>query len=822
MRIWLLTSELPQEFAGGIARYIENFARLLGASGHEVVIISRMRQACDTVVGPGVQVIGVVPRHTSLNQPNPGGLPDTHPAYPYNVLAYWPALSYQLAEEVLRLLQHLPSPDIIESQEYGALPYYLLQRKLTERTPLERVPILVHLHGPTFELARFNQEPRYRFPEYWVGQMEKFCLVAADALLAPSSFLASGIAQTLGRALDVVTIPYPLTVHHEIPRQQAQPGQIVYVGRLELRKGVLPLVKACSRLWQEGENFQLTLIGGDQEFIPRNITVGAFIRQRYSHWIEQGCLRLAGQLDHATVLACMRQAWAIVVPSLWENFPNTCLEAMELGQVVLASRAGGQVEMIETDGGNGFLFDWNQAGDFERQLRVVLALSEGKRTAIGQCAQARIRALCAPESILSQRVCHYETVRARHAPRRFFPIVNPGPTGRTAPGLHVEAETLAVSDEQPGLLSVVIPYYNLGDYLDETLDSILATTYTPYEVLIVNDGSTEPASLRVLQEIDKRGLAQVRILHTENQGLASARNTGVAAARGEFVTFVDGDDLVEPGFFTRAIAVLQRYPNVAFVYSWVRYFGESTDIWPTWNAEFPYLLGHNMLSAFAVVRRSAFLRWARNKPELEYSLEDFEGWLALLQAGGIGVSLPHLLVRYRVRAGSMYRGANWKQLLYLYDVITQYHADAYREWGLELFNLQNANGPGCRWNHPATEAAEVSTTYVAALEQERSKLAAEVRTLGKAWEDHAQFIAAQRAYIESLEVRCRELLATGRETGALTTANGIPWRDYELGGWLVNRARHTWLGRYVLRYPLLKSALKKTLGRGARSENDGG
>src|SRR5262249_26904570 len=288
MRVWLLTSELPREFAGGIARYVENFARLLGEAGHEVVVIARTEQACDTPLAPGVRVVGISPGHARLNEPNPDGLPDTHPGYPYNVLAYWPALSYQMAEAVLQLLQHLPPPDVIESQEYAALPYYLLHRKLTERTALERIPILVHLHSPAFELAHFNQEPRYRFPQYWVGQMEKFCIVAADALLSPSAFLADWLEQSLRRPLHVSRIPYPLVLPRDLPPSQARPKHLVYVGRLELRKGVLPLVKACSQLWAAGADFFLTLVGGDVDFNPKETTVGTFLRQRYAAWIESG------------------------------------------------------------------------------------------------------------------------------------------------------------------------------------------------------------------------------------------------------------------------------------------------------------------------------------------------------------------------------------------------------------------------------------------------------------------------------------------------------------------------------------------------------
>jgi hypothetical protein len=216
---------------------------------------------------------------------------------------------------------------------------------------------------------------------------------------------------------------------------------------------------------------------------------------------------------------------------------------------------------------------------------------------------------------------------------------------------------------------------------------------------------------------------------------------------------------------------------VAWVYSWVRYFGESTDIWPTWNAEFPYLLGHNMVPALAVVRRSAFLRWARNKPEFEYNFEDFESWIALLEASSVGVSLPHLLVRYRVRAGSLYRSSNRNQLIYLYDLLTQRHAEAYREWGVELFNLQNANGPGRLWNHPTLETVDTSS-YLAALEEEKGKWVAEAQRLSQAWAEHVRYIEQleqirdqlwveaqrmgqcweeQKAYIESQQAYIRQL-----------------------------------------------------------------
>jgi glycosyltransferase involved in cell wall biosynthesis len=812
MRIWLLTSELPHEVAGGIARYVENFARILGTAGHEVVIIARTEQACDKTLAQGVRLIGIVPRFARLYDPNPDGIADAHPAYPYNLLAYWPAFSYQMAEEVLRLLQQLPLPDSIESHEYTALPYYLLHRKLTERTLLERIPILVQLHSPTFELAIPNQEPRYRLPDYWVAQMEKFCILAADGLLAPSAFLAHRVKTALRQSLDIATIPLPVLNAGNPPLRTTQPGQIVYVGRLELRKGVVPLVKACTHLWKDGVDFRLSLVGGDVDFLPRNTTVGEFLKYRYARWIASGHLRIVGQVPHSEVLTQMRQAWAVVVPSLWENFPNTCLEAMGAGQVVLASQTGGQVEMIEANGVNGFLFDWQSPGDFEQKLHSVLSLGEAERFAIAQRAQERIRTLCAPEVVLPQRLRHYESVIARHAPRPIFPTVNALATDQSPSEVCTPDVSLLREEEQRRLLSVVIPFYNLGAYLEDTLASIRATSYLPYEVIIVNDGSTDPKSLELLQKIEEQGVAHIRLVHTENQGLASARNVGAEVAKGEFLAFVDADDLVEPDFFPRAIEVLRRYANVAFVYSWVRYFGESSDIWPTWNAELPYLLAHNMLIPIVVTRRSLFLQSGKNKPEFEYNFEDYDGWVGLVEAGEVGVSLAHPLVRYRVRPGSMYQSSNRNQQLYLYDLLTQHHADSYRKWGVELFNLQNANGPGHVWNHPAQSIESPSQPYFTALVQERDKLAAEVRTLGRAWEDQVRFIADQRAYIESLEARSREIIAlNGNSTSIASAGNGVTSREYELGGQLVNRLRRMRIVRWVLRSSTLKKTLKKTL-----------
>jgi len=678
MRIWLLTSELPPETAGGIATYVDGYARLLAARGHEVTIFnggvpSRQRRAA-----AGITVVDLGGRGVR-DDPNP-----------YDVLSPPAAMSYEIATRVLQHAADVGAPGVIESQEYLALPYYLLQRKLTERTCLGTTPIVVHLHSPRFGIAQANQEPRFKLPDYWTGQMEKFCVVAADALVSPSHYLAAWVRRAIGRDLEIACVPYPLVLG-ERPVVRPRPGELVAVGRLEPRKGVLPLVQACDRLWDSGHTFRLTLVGGDLGYAPRATTVHGYLRKLYGRWFADGRLRWSDAVPRPEALRLMSEAWAVLVPSVWENFPNTCMEAMGMGQVVLASTAGGQAEMIADGGIAGFVFDWTLEGDFERKLGDVLSLDAAGHARIGSAARARIEALCAPETVLAARVEHYERARVARETRRLFPTTTTRPA--PAPG--------AAAGEQRGLLSIVIPFYNLGAYLPETLASVEASTYTPREVVIVDDGSDDPASRALAEQLE--GDTRYRVVRTRNQGLGPTRNAGAAAARGEFIAFVDADDLVEREFFARCVDVLQRFENVGFVYSWVRYFGTHAGIWPTWNAELPYLLGHNMLNPFVVARRAWFLRHGQNRKEMEHGLEDHESWLRLVLAGALGVSLPHALVRYRIRPESMFRQMRSDAFLYSHEMLANLHPDVYREWGPELTNLLNANGPSWKWNHPDVE-----------------------------------------------------------------------------------------------------------------------
>jgi len=114
-------------------------------------------------------------------------------------------------------------------------------------------------------------------------------------------------------------------------------------------------------------------------------------------------------------------------------------------------------------------------------------------------------------------------------------------------------------DVMTPLVSVVVTTYNHGQYIQETLRSVFAQTYSNFEVIVVDDGSTDDTSTK-LQAFHGR----ICYVHQENQGVAASRNTGVQKARGEFIALLDGDDLWEPGKLAIQTKALEESPRAGF------------------------------------------------------------------------------------------------------------------------------------------------------------------------------------------------------------------------------------------------------------------
>lgn len=113
-------------------------------------------------------------------------------------------------------------------------------------------------------------------------------------------------------------------------------------------------------------------------------------------------------------------------------------------------------------------------------------------------------------------------------------------------------------------ISVIIPCYNQGLFIDEAVESVLAQSFKDYEILIINDGSTEESTINKLSDYSK---PKTRVISTENRGLSAARNLGVRESRGEFIQFLDADDIILSTKFEEQYSILKQRPEIDISFS---------------------------------------------------------------------------------------------------------------------------------------------------------------------------------------------------------------------------------------------------------------
>jgi glycosyltransferase involved in cell wall biosynthesis len=238
-------------------------------------------------------------------------------------------------------------------------------------------------------------------------------------------------------------------------------------------------------------------------------------------------------------------------------------------------------------------------------------------------------------------------------------------------------------------VSVVIPAYNAMSYLPETMATVFQQTYPDFEIIVVNDGSTDNIKEWIAQVTDSR----VKLVSQENRGLAGARNTGIRESQGEYLAFLDTDDLWEPTKLEKQVKVLDNHPEVGLVYTWVTYVdrqGKSTG--RTVNFQFEgnvwsELIQRNLIEcgSVAVVRRSCLERVGLFDEQLS-SLnvgEDWDMWLRIAAQYDFKL-VKEPLVYYRQLAGSASK--NWELVAKSLRAVIE---KAFKDVPLELLTLRN-------------------------------------------------------------------------------------------------------------------------------------
>lgn len=208
-------------------------------------------------------------------------------------------------------------------------------------------------------------------------------------------------------------------------------------------------------------------------------------------------------------------------------------------------------------------------------------------------------------------------------------------------------------------VSVVIPAYNAMTYLPETVESVWRQTFNDFEVLIIDDGSSDQIGEWASLITDPR----LKLISQENQGLSGARNTGIAKAQGEYIAFLDADDVWEPTKLEKQVRCLEDNPAVGLAYSWTAYIdekGKSTGRVMTADAEgdvWRQIIERNIIDCpSVVVRRCCFETVGVFDRNLR-SIEDWDMWIRIASRYPFAV-IKEPLVNYRHHASNMSK--NWQ------------------------------------------------------------------------------------------------------------------------------------------------------------------
>ena len=199
-------------------------------------------------------------------------------------------------------------------------------------------------------------------------------------------------------------------------------------------------------------------------------------------------------------------------------------------------------------------------------------------------------------------------------------------------------------------ISIIIPCYNQGQYIDEAIKSVEEYKYNDYEIIIINDGSTDEFTNKHLLELKNKGY---HVLFQENQGLSSTRNNGIRLAKGKYILPLDADNKIKAEYIIKAIEILDGNSSISIVYSDRQLFGNSNELKRVGELNVAKIVRENYIDACAIFRKTIWTEIGGYDETMLIGLEDWDFWLSSIEKGFRFFYVPEPLFSYRVVDNSM-------------------------------------------------------------------------------------------------------------------------------------------------------------------------
>jgi glycosyltransferase involved in cell wall biosynthesis len=534
-----------------------------------------------------------------------------------------PSSNRRLAEVAPYAEEIWPLPDLVAGPDMPGLVFDIIATRRIEllhvmnsRLAFELLPDLASLPHPPKVVVQLHVEEQDR--SGYVQLVARRYGNLVDAFSVSSEYLAPALeGYDIPRAkIRVIRTGVDSEVEFVPDRVTPVAGfdpaavHVLYPARLVDQKDPLLMVEVAAHAVAQRDDLRFHVVGdGPLEDAVRDaVTAKGLARQVLFHPPTRG------------LATWYRASDILLMTSVFEGVPQVAYEAMAMGLPIVAPALPGTLELIGDE--NGVLVE--PRDDIEAYARALLELAgDSKRRAeIGLASRRRTLEELSVRTMARSHEALYDELVSGAAGRR----PRPGPFVRARPEF---------TRERRGhpLVSVIVPCFNHGRYLRACLESIRAQTWSAIEVIVVDDGSTDPLTREVLADLETSD--DVRVLRMDGrQGPGRARNTAIDRARGRYILPLDADNLLMPDAVEHLVEQLRNAPgDVGFIYPNLQYFGTRRDYFDAPDYNLFWLLEGNFCDTCSLFDADVFLSGVRYDDQIMLGHEDWDLVLTMASAG---------------------------------------------------------------------------------------------------------------------------------------------------------------------------------------------
>jgi hypothetical protein len=616
-------------------------------------------------------------------------------------------LSYCLNKMLLSVFRDAPFQAVIVPM-IGGLGYVPQMARATRSDERIDVPFGVVVTDTSANRQLVNQEGVWNRPAVTRRQMEDLSLSLADLPIVFGTRGSEivrrgrlcGVNQPVWLPRQVPTsLLYSIEKTAQVPMEANATIQIFLKEPQEPASGVLLTLDALALLKNQGFRLNRPIISSGPDTIFAPMAPRGFI----DYWSSRGFLReLVAERQwewQKEYLDNDSECSVRLYPALFEHLPFVWSE-LARGSCVFLSPASAEGIALDECIPSGCMLPEEPAKLAQALALIARAdvteLDRLRRklcVCVTQAHRGRSRAQMLDEALVALRSLFNFKARRQ----------NLGHVARLLLDRRTPLRILEQTSERPrkpesegmtrlGTLSVVVTCFEMGEMLGEAVRSVWEADYRPDEVLLVDDGSYGNVTLRIISELDRHAVEQglpFTIIRQHNQGLPVARNIGLESATGEFISFLDGDDIIEPQFYRLATKLLAENPELGGVAAWAICEGPGDQI-GFWNApqpELPFLFTENTVFVPCVTRRVLLQQLDGYDIRQRYNYEDWELSCRILASGWPIITIPAYLQRYRIRKESMYRSMTPVQNQIMREQFFEKHRETVSKFAVEIAML---------------------------------------------------------------------------------------------------------------------------------------